>query len=449
MQIQLYKDFNKRVNSTKIPAGVHFESVGVELKRPTNIINPVFVLTSNYVNANYVYVPDWGRYYFVNDKVFGNNNLIELHCALDVLATYRSDILSYDAYVERTSHPNYFNPDIRDGAVSVEDRVEHTSQTSTGCCIAPDLLYIVRIMGRGSTNGIGTFVMNRFRLQDLFSSLWGDIDTGTATGNVLEFLQLYIANPSEYIVGVYSTPIGMSYYAPYTTNETVYVGGHETTAKLDRVNAGTVTLDSNIRLNKPTIHYTDFRKTDGAFSQYTIYIPTIGCVPLSPEIMDCDLRMDISADLQSGDLFFTLKADGVIVSTYNSNCYSSVSIGTLNTSQSAFTGATQVMASAMTANPIGLIEGIKTGFNPTPSVIGTQGGTGCITEHSDIVITVMQKSSGDLSTSVYGRPCCKYLGLNGLLGHYVKCGNASIDIAGTETDKNEVNARLNGGVYLE
>ena len=449
MEIRLYSGFTKRINSTKIPANHPYTSVEVNLKQATNINNPVFVLTSNLVNFNYVYVPSWSRYYFVNDVVFGNNDLIELHCSLDVLASFRSNILTYDAFVERTSHPSFYNLDIRDNALSVEDRVEHTAEALTNSPLAEDLLYIVRIVGRGSTGGVGTFIMNRATFQRVFSALWGEIDTGSVEGNVLEFLQLYISNPAEYIVGVYTTPIGMSYYASYCSTETVYIGGHETTLSLDRINAGTVQLGGTITLNKPTRYYGDFRRTDGAFSQYTLYIPTVGVVPLSPDIMDCTLTMKVSADLISGDLFFVLKADGTTIATYNSNCYSAVSMGTLNSATSSFMGATQVMTSTMTGNPIGLIEGIKTGFASTPSVIGTQGGTGCISQASDFIISVLQKSSGEFATDVYGRPCCKYLGLNNLLGFYVKCGNASIDMDGNEGDKSEVNSQLNAGVYLE
>lgn len=448
MEVRLYSNFVKKVNSTKLPSGLTPVTVEVVLKQATNQLNPVFILTRNYSQHNYVYVPDWGRYYYVNDVVYGNNDLCELHCSLDVLASFRSDILRYDGFIERTSHPSYFNPDIRDSALSVEDKVEYTAEAITDSPLASDVLYIVRIVGRGTTGGIGTFIMNRATFQRIFSALWGDIDTGSALGNTLEFMQLYISNPAEYIVGVYTTPIGMSYYADFTSVEKVYLGGHETTLELDRLNGGVVTL-REVTLNKPTIHYTDFRRTDGAFSQYNLYIPTVGNVPLSPDIIDCELKMTISADLVSGDLFFVLKADGSTVATYNSNCYSSVAMGSLNMASSSFMGATQVMTSAMTGNPIGVIEGIKTGFNSTPSVIGTQGGTGCVSQASDFVLSVLQKSSGHFATTVYGRPCCKFMNLNNLLGHYVKCGNASVSIAGFEADKTAVNSQLNNGIYLE
>lgn len=448
MQIQLWSNFVKKKNSTKRPASApHLENV--VFKRETSLLNPTFIMTIDNDVYNYVWVPDWGRYYFVTDIVHGNSNLCELRCTLDVLATFKDDIRNYIGFVERTSHPTWYNTDINDNAISVEDVVEFMDSESTYCNIASGLLYIVRIIGRGTTNGIGTFVMNRSQMQKIFSSLWGDVDSGSVTGDIIDFLQLYISNPSQYIVGCYSSPIGASVYAQNTSAEKVFLGGHETDLTLDRINHGQVTVASNLTLRKPTSIYSDFRKTDPQFSQYTIYIPTIGTFPLSADIMDSTLTMDISADLISGDLFFKLKANGHSVATYNSSCYSSMSIGTLNTANGVVAGTMQAGVSLLTANPVGLIQGAQSAFSPTPSVIGSQGGTGCVSLANEIVISVLQKRSAEFPTMVYGRPCCRNMALNQLSGHYIKCANSSIDIAGTESDKDAVNSFLDSGFYLE
>lgn len=451
MEIILYDLFVKRINSTKRPdSSTQGESVEVTLKQATNLMNPVFVLTMNLSAKNYVYVPSWGRYYFISDVVYDSNNLCELHCTFDPLATYRDSIGAYTGFVERTSSPQYYNTDINDNALSVEDVVEYSSSANTYCRIANGLIYIVRIVGRGSTNGIGTFVMNRYALQHLFSGLWGDIDSGSVEGSILDFLQLYIANPSQYIEGVYASPLGISVYSHNISTETVYVGGHETNLQLDRINEGDVIVAQDLVLNKPSSLYNDFRKTDGSFSQYSIYIPTIGNCPLSADIMDTELTMDISADLYSGDLLFILKSDGVQVSSYSSNCYSPVAMGTANIASSVISGAMQGVTSVLTANPLGAIESVKTAFSQSPSVIGTQGGTGCTALANEIVISCLQKRSAEFPTAVYGRPCFKNILISRLLGHFVKCGNASIDnIAGTDTDKNMVNDLLNAGFYYE
>ena len=448
MQVQLWSGFTKKKDSTKRPSGIP-HVVDVSLKRETSMTEPTFIMTIDNEVYNYVWVPDWGRYYFINDIVYGNSNLCELRCTLDILATYKDDISNYVGFVERTSHPDWYNTDINDNAISVEDVVEYMDSESTYCNISNGLLYIVRIIGRGTTNGIGTFVMNRSQMQKIFSSLWGDVDNGSVTGDIIDFLQLYISNPSQYIVGCYSSPIGASVYANNTSNETVFLGGHETDLKLDRINNGQVIVESNLTLRKPASLYSDFRKTDPTFSQYTIYIPTIGTFPLSADIMDSTLTMDISADLISGDLFFKLKANGHPVATYNSSCYSSMSIGTLNSANGVVAGTMQAGVSLLTANPVGLIQGAQSAFSPTPSVIGSQGGTGCVSLANEIVISCLQKRSAEFPTMVYGRPCCRNMALSQLSGHYIKCANSSIDIAGTESDKNAVNSYLDSGFYLE
>lgn len=448
MQVQLWLGFTKKRDSTKRPSGIP-HVVDVSLKRETSMTNPTLIMTIDNEVYNYVWIPDWGRYYFIDDIVYGNSNLCELRCTLDILATYKDNISNYVGFVERTSHPSWYNTDINDNAISVEDVVEYMDSESTYCNISNGLLYIVRIIGRGTTNGIGTFVMNRSQMQKIFSSLWGDVDSGSVTGDIIDFLQLYISNPSQYIVGCYSSPIGASVYANNTSNETVFLGGHETDLKLDRINNGQVIVESNLTLRKPASLYSDFRKTDPTFSQYTIYIPTIGTFPLSADIMDSTLTMDISADLISGDLFFKLKANGHPVATYNSSCYSSMSIGTLNSANGVVAGTMQAGVSLLTANPVGLIQGAQSAFSPTPSVIGSQGGTGCVSLANEIVISCLQKRSAEFPTMVYGRPCCRNMALNQLSGHYIKCANSSIDIAGTESDKNAVNSYLDSGFYLE
>lgn len=448
MYIKLWKNFSKRINSTKIP-DEGYKTVDVQLKAPTNLLNPSFLLSIDNADYNYVEVPEWGRKYYVHDVTFGNNNLCELHCTFDPLGTYRSSINLYTAFVERTSHPSYYNTDLSNGAISVEDVVEHTSSASTYCHIASGLLYVVRVMGRGSTNGVGSFLMNQSQFNNIFSQLWGEVDSASFTGTVKQFAQLYASNPAQYIVGVYTTPLGASVYANHLTPSTLYMGGHQTDATLDRINTGQVKVATGLVLNKPSSIYSDFRKTDGAFSQYSIYIPTIGNCPLSADVMDKTLTMDISADLFSGDLLFILKAGGTQIASYNSNCYSSVSIGTLNQATSLVSGATQSGMSVLSKNPIGAIEGIRSAFSATPSIIGTQGGTGCVAQSNEIVISCLQKTSAESPNNVVGTPTCKNIQLINLRGHYVQCGNASVDIKGNDTDKSRVNEALNNGVYIE
>lgn len=277
--------------------------------------------------------------------------------------------------------------------------------------------------------------------------MWADIDDGLGLGDLEEFMQMWIADPIKYVVGVYSTPIGASVYANNVSPETVFFGGHETNLVWDKINNGDVVMFSG-SLAKPASIYSDFRRSDPAFSSYTIYIPTVGTVPLSADLIEKDLSMDIGADLLTGDLLFTLKADEDIVASYNSSCYATQSIGVVNEANGIISGAIGTADSAVKANVVGVVEGIKTAMSPSPSIIGSQGGTGCVSTANEIVITCCQKSSGEFPTSDYGRPCCKNLKLGDLSG-FVKCGNASIEIASTEGIRDEINTYLNTGFFVE
>jgi hypothetical protein len=450
----IFLNFTKKADSTATPtseqlaAGISFDSV--VLKELTNIDNPVLKIdqgSSEIYKMNYCYIQEWNRYYFVQTVNLRHDTIFECNLTLDDLASFKTSILAYTAFVERCASPTYYNSDIPDGALSVEDMIDHVSSASTDVGFSSALLYVVRILGRGSTGGVGTFLTNLASMQNIFSQMWADIDDGMGLGDLEEFMQMWIADPIKYLIGVYSTPIGGSVYYHNLSPETVFFGGHETNITWDKITAGETVMFSGA-LNKPTSIYTDFRRTDPAFSSYTIYIPTVGTVPLASDLIERNLTMEIGADLWTGDLLFKLKADGELVGTYNSNCYASQSIGVVNQANGIMSGSLATAASLTTGNVAGIIEGIKTAMSPTPSIVGSQGGTGCVTVANNIVITCCQKSSADFPVSVYGRPCCKNIALSNLSG-YVKCANSSIALAANKSVIESVNAKLDAGIYIE
>lgn len=449
MQAIFYTEFSKKHNSTRNPDTSGSISVSVtkdvKLKDTCDIIHPKFFVADT---SRYYYCKVFGFYYFIDKEAYDINGAHYIECTIDVLGTWRDAIHASTFFVDRCADSRYYNVDINDDALSVEDMVSYTSSASTYCNIAPDLLYIVRMYGRETTGGIGTFVMNRFALQNIFSQMWIDIDHGLGLGDLEEFMQMWLANPAQFIIGVYSSPIGASVYANNVTNSQVFIGGHETNLYLDKITRGDVVIAQDLPISKPTSHYNDFRKTDSAFSNYTIYIPTVGTVGLSPDLMDVNLTMDIGGDLFSGDLLFTLKAGGDAVASYSSNCYASQSIGVANQAASVVSSAIQTTNSIMTGNVGGIINGIKSGMVQSPSVVGSQGGTGCVPTANEIVITCVQKASAEFPLADYGRPCCKNLQL-GLLSGFVRCGNPSINISAPDVVRGMINDLLSKGVFIE
>ena len=78
-------------------------SYSCSLKDTTSVLNPVLIIrTSDSVyNYNYLYIQEFGRYYFINDIKSVNNNVWEISAHVDVLETYKSAILANEAVIRR------------------------------------------------------------------------------------------------------------------------------------------------------------------------------------------------------------------------------------------------------------------------------------------------------------------------------------------------------------
>lgn len=82
--------------------------INVQLKQPCDILNPVFILEyqSDLVNANYLYCPDFSRYYFITNMNLLPGKRMEINCAVDVLMSYRDQIDNIRCVIARQEHSN-------------------------------------------------------------------------------------------------------------------------------------------------------------------------------------------------------------------------------------------------------------------------------------------------------------------------------------------------------
>ena len=79
------------------------------LKDKTSILHPTLRINTsdNIYTFNYLKIPDFGRYYFIDDIVSQSAGIWEITAHVDVLETYKTAILSNDAVVRRQQ--NRFN----------------------------------------------------------------------------------------------------------------------------------------------------------------------------------------------------------------------------------------------------------------------------------------------------------------------------------------------------
>ena len=86
------------------------------LKDNCSIIDPVILVEGieggNISNLNYIYIPSFNRYYYVNNIEIEGTHLFVLYCHVDVLKTFASGIRSNNAVISRQEKAyNLYLPD--------------------------------------------------------------------------------------------------------------------------------------------------------------------------------------------------------------------------------------------------------------------------------------------------------------------------------------------------
>ena len=115
MTIKLYNNLSDKIVVDKNITQIGSDITGT-LREGCSVIDPIIKLEStvgsNLTTCNYAYIPEFGRYYYVNNiKCVGN--LFELHMHVDVLKTYASGIRSNSAVIARQERK--YNLYLQDG----------------------------------------------------------------------------------------------------------------------------------------------------------------------------------------------------------------------------------------------------------------------------------------------------------------------------------------------
>lgn len=104
MTINLYSTGDNPKTVTKTLSAI--SSVQGRATQPCNILRPELILsgdsTVNAINANYVYVPDFKRYYFVKDHTTDTAARIILSCEVDPLMSWSAGIRASRQLVTRS-----------------------------------------------------------------------------------------------------------------------------------------------------------------------------------------------------------------------------------------------------------------------------------------------------------------------------------------------------------
>lgn len=103
MEIKLYKTTSPRKKLVKeLSDGITLTGT---LRGQASVMSPSLQIQDIAVfGYNYCYIPDFGRYYYINDINALRANLFELALGIDVLMTYASEIRGNYAIVDKVEN---------------------------------------------------------------------------------------------------------------------------------------------------------------------------------------------------------------------------------------------------------------------------------------------------------------------------------------------------------
>lgn len=464
MQIVVWQNFSKRRNSTKRPGSSSGTSVNVALKENTSVENPTFVLSGNDFTINYVQA--FGNYYFVDDVVSVANGRIEVICSLDSMATHKSTIGSYYAFVERSfSQIDQMIPD--PNVAMLNNTYVSTSFLSTPSILAAAGFYAVSVLNdRGSGAGFTcTYFMDYDNLKAL--AQYCNTDWGSSATDFLDWIQANFLHTADAIIDCVWLPVSISgILTGATAYENVKIG-------TDIVNGvyGYRVLTTSVVASDSDVYtiphyYSDFRKA-APYSTGKLYLPIFGVIDFNPvDFPDDNIYIQYNLDICTGDMTVLLSnGNGALVATYMYNVAVTCPVGKVSqnltgTAGSLLTTVGAAVATAFSGGTAALIAGgITTGASaintlanavtPLTSYRGSKGGrSAAYNSQPRIAILARETSDPAWFISTHGRPLMQQKQISSLSG-FIKCSGASVPISGHPREKQEVDDYLNSGFYYE
>lgn len=298
--------FSKRENSTKLPTGINSTTYNCLLKDSCSIKNPVLILHDDDISVgtgttmwnpsafNYAYIADFQRYYFVRDWVW-NKPFWECYLTVDVLASFRSNILENTKYVLRSASD--YNQDAFDDAYVPTSTMQLVQSSATFPYYVTDTnngYVVLGIAGLpaisvGSREKINYYAINNDGLTEFYEYLYTNILNmdWQSTSDWNAVISKAIVDPFDYIVSAYYVPLNLdvaNFPDQITPSSSVIKFGfwaytlQESTSWVNNVKDRVITLDND--LVTPIYPYTSADGITGLryekLSPYSEYFVDLG-----------------------------------------------------------------------------------------------------------------------------------------------------------------------------
>ena len=468
--VTLYQ-FQKRKNSTLQPTALQGVELSCELKQPTSYKNPVFTF---FVEAgfewNYLKWDSW--YYFIVDVVSVRNNIFEVHCKLDVLATYKTEIGATSAFV---LYDTTANSEIVDNRLSqVTSAVTRTSAATLDFGLGNFIM--MGIVGDSSVNLWGVDASTASSLLNTIENWMDDPDileipdvnnfndifeaVSVLCHNITVGIRLLISTGKapDCIKSALLLPLPVSAFSG--SSGQIYLGAYPTQKTGQKISMSARAI-AHVDVAIPW-QASDWRRND-PYTKIYLALPYIGTVsfPASQLIGASVIGVEYQITV-NGAIVAHVSANGHRLGNYSANCASNYMVGASNINPLQGMGAiaagggaaagVAMAASGVGAAAVGAagIVGMMNGAQSLPTCVGGTGG-GANTDGWTVTCTVVYHNTNVDPSSVsaaIGTPTMAVKTIGSLSG-FVQTREASVNASCYEDVRTEINSLMDGGFFYE
>lgn len=466
-------------------------------KNGCSMLNPTLLLELNTATfPTYTAFKIDNRYYNVRDIRSIRNNLFEITGEVDVLATYRANIIATTAYVIYDTVPN---SELVDNRLPMKTS-KSVSASMAACPLIPDGgCYILSLTGSNDSTGIYKVSLGELRaliddVSDVMNNIF-DYDQDPARPSypsppaaaqttmqalvdtfeyfcdsfkltidyIIEWTKWWadaIRLPFSQFFGSGNIPenIRECRYIPFNRGTTygqnlVYLGTFKTRQSLSKLQTDTIVASTSVSI---PWQVSDYRRRS-PYTEIYIYLPYIGMEKLSSEnlVGQSSINVDYTLGMRDGSLICTLTSGSEILGQYSCNVGASVPIGISNINiPRAATSLIMGAVSAAHKNLGGIgMAAINFGDSVTPnfsSIGGLDGVAATATNQNITCYTVFHDTNVAPNSEIatIGAPTFAPKSLATLTG-YVQTMSASVAGAMTADERNKINNLLDNGIYIE
>lgn len=467
----------KKRNSTLQPSGTGQYSLSVTLNdADTSLLSPSLRLripSDGILLCNYVHIIKFRRYYWIDDWTYNADGTWTANCSIDVLASWKSNIISSPGYIGRAETASIQNAYALDTFYpSTNLHTTHRQTIDTGMSGSPTTgsTFVIGVISKDNPNlgAVSYYAIQRDQLGTLMSNMmataggtvtdWSNVNA--ITGDVLKT----IVNPIQYIVSCK--------WFPFTIPNLIYntainLGGWSTGATGAKIGSMQRLLEGDVTVASLP-NFPEYPP----YARYTFISPIFGSFELDGTILATNKRLHwrIDANIATGGAVLSVTSlREVGQDRYHYELFRSASmlavdipltqlgtnyVGLAKTAIGTVAGAADW--SSWITSPGSQVANIANGLIDaatmaiSPSVQSTGGSiNGFIFDVGMMYVQQVRYATVSQSDETFGKPVKRYLSnLTNITG-FVQYDVSLFNAACTSTEKDQVISMLEGGVYIE